>query len=243
MSLDEHWLRTRGMRTNGLLTLWPLAHALHGLCTHGRLAFVLLALFALGACAAPERALPRLTDADYPGLLRSPLRLGPDVLWQQRVTAEWRDGGQRSFDAALQKQADVLTVLGLSPTGAVGFAVLQRGVAIEVQNRSGEPWPFPARFVLLDVQRVYFPWLATDGVARPDGVYTGTVEGEQVVEVVRAGRLQERRFTRLDGRPAGVLRIEYTWDRADWLAPTRAQLDNAWFGYRLTLETQHETRL
>lgn len=205
--------------------------------------WLLLVLGLAAACASPPARLPSLLDRDYPGLLRTPSALGSDVLWQQRVTARWGDGDERGFDAALQKQADVLTLLALSPTGSVGFAVLLRGEEIEVQNRGGEALPFPARFVLLDVQRVYFPWLSDDGGARPDGVYTGTMGDEQIEEVVREGRLRERRFTRLDGHPAGTIRIEYTWGQDGWLGPTRASLENGWFGYRLTLETLRETRL
>jgi hypothetical protein len=97
--------------------------------------------------------------------------------------------------------------------------------------------------MLLDVQRVYFPWLAEDAATRGDGEYAGVVGEERVVESVRGGRLVERRFTRVDGRPAGTIAVRYEWGRDDWHGPSRAVLENGWFGYGLAIDTLAETRL
>jgi hypothetical protein len=194
----------------------------------------------LAACASEPRA-PRFTEADYPGLLRPPSALGADVLWQQRVTASWGDERGHSFDVAVQKLGDTLTLVGLSPLGSTGFVVELRGSTISHQSPSGEELPFPPRFLLLDVERVFFPWLP-DGAAA-DGERAAEVGGERVVEQVQGGRVVERRFTRLDGRPRGTIVVRYGWEEGDGAAPAQAELDNGWFGYRLSIRTLQETRL
>lgn len=192
----------------------------------------------LAACGTTPR---RVVDADYPGVLRAPGALGTDVLWQQRVTACWGDGEQRGFDAAIQAQGEVLTVLGLSPVGAVGFVIRWNGHEVTFQNDSGMDMPFSPRFVLLDVQRVFLPWLPTAAVA--DGERSGVVDGERVTETWAGGRLQTRRFERLDAVPAGAITVAYRWGDGVELAPVFAELRNDWFGYRMLVDTFREVRL
>jgi hypothetical protein len=210
-----------------------------------------IALLTLGAlltaCAAPPG--PRFTDADYPGTVLPASALPVDVLWQQRVTATWGEGSQRGFDAAIQKQGDLLTVLGLSPVGSVGFAFLVRGEQVELRNdtdKGGEAQidlPFPPRFVVLDVQRTFYPWF--EEAPPVEGERERTVDGERVREVWHGGRLAQRRFERIDAQPPGVITITYDWTDTDpsWLAPRHTLLDNGWFGYQLTVDTHAETRL
>lgn len=210
----------------------------HGRCCR-LLAGLALTLFAACRTAPPP---PRLADADYPGRLLPPTALSHDVLWQQRVTAHWGENEQRGFDAAVQKQGDTLSVLGLSPMGSVGFAIRLRGEAIDLQNQTDLEMPFPPRFVLLDVQRTFFPWLdAAPGSL--DGMRSAIVGDEQVTETWRDGRLQQRCFERIDGRPAGVITITYTWGTSGQLAPSHIDLDNGWLGYRLTIDTLVERLL
>jgi len=206
----------------------------------GRAGTIVAAGLCLLACASRPARPPSLHDADYPGLLRPASALGADVLWQQRVTASWGDDS-RSFDVALQKQDDTLTLIGLSPLGTTGFVVELADGAIRQQLPPGEELPFPPRFLLLDVERVFFPWLQ-DGAAA-DGERAAEVGGERVVEQVQGGRVVERRFTRLDGRPRGTIVVRYGWEEGDGAAPAHAELDNGWFGYRLSIRTLQETRL
>ena len=194
----------------------------------------------VAACASEPRA-PRFTEADYPGLLRPPSALGADVLWQQRVTATWGDERGRSFDVAVQKRGDTLTLIGLSPLGSTGFVVELRGDAITHHAPAGEELPFPPRFLLLDVERVFFPWLAAEPAS--DGERAAVVGEERVVEQVQGGRVRERRFTRLDGRPRGTIVVRYDWSEGDGAAASQAELDNGWFGYRLSIRTLQETPL
>ena len=199
-------------------------------------------LMAAGACGSVRQQ--ALTEADYPGVLRDPAVLGRDVIWRQRVRADWGDGQHRSFKGVVQKQGDRLTVLGLSPSDSVGFAVVLHDGDIAVQNHTGQELPFPPRFILIDVQRALFPWLPEPS-SRDDGVHESVIDAERVVETWRDGRLVERRFTRVDGQPAGDIVVRYAWGHDDqdrmWMVPMRIALDNEWCGYRLTIDTLDET--
>jgi len=204
-------------------------------------AATLFTLLLAAGCAAPHT---RGWDGrDYPGELRRAEAFTPDGLWRQRVTAFWGEGEERGFDAALQVTDRTLTVLGLSPMGSMGFAIVLRDGEVEIRNETSETLAIPPRFVLLDVQRCFYPWLAASEAFALDGEYEGEVDGEQVVERRAGGRLRERVFRRLDGDPEGEIRVTYEWDREDWHVPTRVELDNGWFGYRLRVETHEETLL
>lgn len=200
---------------------------------------MIAASLAWTACASTRE--PEPAPPDYPGVLRSADALGADVLWQQTVTARWH-GDEQSFDAALQARNGRLDVLGLSPMGQVGFALAWDGRELATNLAAGLELPIPPRFVMLDVQRAFFPWGPVD-LTRADGETMCEVEGERVRELVRDGRVVRRTFERLDGRPAGVIAVELEWGNAQWLAPTRAVLDNGWLGYRLEITTHAETRL
>lgn len=190
----------------------------------------------------PSSSSPASADAPpsdpalgYPGWLRSPAVLGHDFLWQQHVSITY-DEHTRSFDAALQKQGDTLTLVGLGPMGTPGFVITLQGDTISFENNTREELPFSPRYILLDVQRTFFPYLAA-------GQSTGTIEGETITEVHVDGRLSQRRFHRQSNEPQGEIVVDYEgWvDGAD--APRKATLHNGWFGYRLTVETVSQQRL
>lgn len=180
-------------------------------------------------------------EGAYPGELRPASVLGADVVWRQSVDATWAEGTE-GFDAAVQIQRDTLLVLALSPIGQPGFILRLTGTDIAIENPSGMDFPIPARFVLLDVQRVFFPWFPSAEYLA-DGERSTEQFGERVTERWRDGRLVERRFARLDGVPAGEIRVTYTWGQDDWMAPTRAVLENGWSGYQLEIRTYEETIL
>jgi hypothetical protein len=198
------------------------------------------------ACRTPEPASPPETGPAapnaYPGVLRPPDAMGPDVQWRQRVTAEWTEhgGGRESFEAVLSKADAELLLLGLSPMGQPGFILRLEDGEIEFENKATRELPFPPRYIVLDVQRVFFPWL--DGDPPRDGDRGGEVHGERVTERWEGGRLVQRRFERADGQPPGEIRVDYSgWeDGAD--APRRAVLANGWFGYTLTIDTFDQQR-
>ena len=76
-----------------------------------------------------------------------------------------------------------------------------------------------------------------------NGVVVTVRHGERITELFVAGRLAERSFARTSGEPAGVVHIYYEWSDAAWALLDRAVLNNHWFGYRLTITTNRETRI
>jgi hypothetical protein len=194
-----------------------------------------LLLFALGGCCTTPR-IEATPPAPFVGELLDAEALPQQVLWRQRVTAFWGESESQGFDAVVQRVDDSLTLLGLSPTGAMGFAIVLKGGEVELTNNMPQELPFAASNVLLDVQRAFYPWLAK-------GVLEGELNGEQITERWSHGKLQERTFTRLDGELQGELTIRYEWGDSKWTTPRLVKLDNGWFGYRLEIETQDETLL
>ena len=203
----------------------------------GLVVAVLLAL----ACHGCTVSRPTIKESDYPGELRHPSSLGTEVLWQQKLTARWGEGQERSFDSVLQVRSGKQIVLGLSPMGAVGFSIQWDGTSVSFRNDSGMEMPFPPRFVLLDTHRVYMDWLG--GAAPANGSRHGVVGEEMISEEWKDGRLQMRRFVRQDNNPAGAIVVRYVWSDSYAKAPARAELDNGWFGYRMIIETAGEQLL
>ncbi|MEE9385777.1 MAG: DUF3261 domain-containing protein [Nannocystaceae bacterium] len=56
-----------------------------------------------------------------------------DFMWRQRVTARWEEGC-RGFDAVLQEQGSVLTLLGLPPMGTAAFVIVLGGEQLSFHN-------------------------------------------------------------------------------------------------------------
>lgn len=124
--------------------------------------------------------------------------------------------------------------------GSVGFSIQQSAAGIDVVNNMPKQMVIPPRFILLDVQRAFFPW--SDAAAQ-DGERSQQKNDELITETWRAGKLQTRTFARLDQQPKGTITISYEWGKPDWVLPTRTILDNGWFGYELTIVTHSETRI
>ena len=203
----------------------------------------ILPLANAGCRSAPSSL---FTEGDYPGTLRPPSALTTEAVWQQQVVATWSgpDGGEqtRGFGAAVQRRGDSLTVVGLSPMGSVGFSIELSPAGVAIKNNIPDQMVLPPRFILLDVQRAFYPWIEAER-AESSGERVIERDGERVEERWQEGRLTERSFTRIAGDLGGVIRIRYEWGRDDWALPTQATLDNGWFGYRLQIVTHNETRI
>jgi hypothetical protein len=203
---------------------------------------VLSALLCFGCAAAPEAGRTATTARSVePAALLPPSAFPYDFQWRQRVTARWPTG-EHSFDAVLQRSAGDLLLVGLSPLGLPGFVLRLRPTgAIEVENRSGRDLPFEPRYVLADVERVFFPWL---GDAPQAGGERVAQRGDsRIVERYEHGQLMARRFERQTRQ--GLERVDIAYERtsAGADAPRRAVLENALLGYTLTIETLEQTRL
>lgn len=200
-------------------------------------------LFLLASSCGPPR--PTGPPPEYPGTLaapselRSPGGLGEAFALEHRVRSD-SPAGTHEFRAVLQKLGDTIVIVGFGPHGGRGFTLTQRGEEIEFDSRLPEELPFPPRFMLLDVHRVWFRGLSGP---LPDGEHRDEIDGEEVVERWENGRLMERTFRRLDGEPEGVIRVEYEGGLGGEEPPSVVRFDNGWFGYRLTITTLSHQRI
>jgi hypothetical protein len=201
-------------------------------------------LVLLWACATPPPAAsPEMTA--YQGPLFDPAQAPADFLDRQKVVATYGDVS-RSFDAVLQKRGDELTLLGLTPFGTRAFVLTQKGADVSFQTFVGDTVPFPPRYMLIDVQRVFF---APAGLAGPapdgDGTRQVTRDGEVVTEAWHAGRLVQRTFVRSDSRPPGAISVDYEGGgmAQDGTPPRLVVFTNGWYGYRLDITTVSHQRL
>jgi hypothetical protein len=200
---------------------------------------LLLLCYACGGPQLPAAANGRPRSEPAPLLPVSAFE--HDVQWRQRVTAAWPTGSH-GFDAVLQKREGELLLLGLSPLGLPGFSLrLHEDGAIDVENRTGRALPFEPRYVIADVERVFFPWLPEPPPRA--GERSGSVLGMTVHERYENGRLAARSFERQTR--AGLERVEITY--SGWQegsdAPAHAILHNLALDYRLTIDTLEQARL
>ena len=190
----------------------------------------LIALVPLVACQPPP--VTALPEEIHPSSLRPPSDFGPDVMLRQRVTASWQ-GREESFDAVLQKQGGRLVLLGLSELG-VGFSLVFEHGQITLDNRTGRELPFPPSFILMDVQRVFFPWCGDERTAafRRCKAADGTFE---IAESWKGDDLSSRSFHWADEPSRVVIQYDPAWPGSR--VPRRAVLVSERFGYTLTIET------
>jgi hypothetical protein len=200
--------------------------------------FILAATLACGCGAV--RPTPTAQAPEYPGVLTPPPLQGGDFLRSQKLVARY-GGRTTSFSAILQKQAGTLTLIGLTPFGSKAFVIEQVGVTVKFTSYLPGDLPFPPRYVLFDVHRVYFGGLG--GAPLPDGEHVAERDGERIREVWKGGRLFERAFTRLAADPPGVMVISYQGGMVPGTSPARIEIDNGWVGYQLSIATVSEERL
>jgi len=197
--------------------------------------WISVALFGT-SCGSALRKPTMGSNESYPGILVDTSSIAPDFFWQQRVTAHYQDR-TISFAAVVQLHKGKLTMVILSPTGHRAYTLIQKGRQISFIQSIDRELPFSPRNILIDLHRIFFRSIAP----RPssDGVHSARQDGEQIVEVYKNGKLQERRYKRLDSRPEGWIRIRYNGGMVDHVPPPRIDFVNGWYGYRLTIKTLH----
>lgn len=208
-----------------------------------RLTALIALLTFVTACASTQR-----TDAKpavEPASLLPSTTLAYDFFWRQRVSARWPTG-HHDFDAVLQKRRGELTLVGMSPLGLPGFVFrLRADGQIDIENRSDRELPFEARYVLVDVERVFFPWF-DDGIQPPPTTgERSTQHGDShVVERYTQGKLMVREFERATSKGPERVKVSYQHTaQSQQDAPKRAVLENSLLRYTLTIETLEQSRL
>lgn len=204
---------------------------------------------AIAAAACAPRAAPPPSERPYSGPLVDPATAPHDFLDRQRITATYGERTAR-FDAVLQKRGPELTILALTPFGSRAFVLHQVRSEVSFQSFVPQSMPFPPKYILIDVQRVYFAWAdpSADAGASPDlEARDRRVErdGEIETEHWEGGTLRRRTFRRADGAPPGEIAIDYEVPgmSADGTPPAHVTFVNGWYGYRLDIATVSHQRL
>jgi Protein of unknown function (DUF3261) len=105
----------------------------------------------------------------------------------------------------------------------------------------GRELPFEPSYVLADVERVFFPWFdAPPSDAERSGEFGALTLAERYGS---DGALVERTFTRTGDAAAGAVHVSYEAAPGAGDAAPRVVLDNAWYRYRLEIETFEQSRL
>lgn len=197
-------------------------------------------LLAMAICACATTGASRGPRRVDPGALTDPASTDFDVMMRQRVTVTLPDR-ELHFDAVLQKRGRELTMLGLTPFGTRAFVIQQAGLEVTFTPTQRVELPFPARFMMLDAQRVFF----RDGgpAPAPDGDREVTRDGEVMRETWLGGRLMRRVYRRASGEPPGEVVVEYEGGMRGRVAPRVVRYRNGFVGYSLTIVTLEQRRL
>ncbi len=188
------------------------------------------------ACASPRPAAP---PREYPGSLVDSREIAGEFMMRQRVEAHY-PGRTMGFDAVLQRRDGELTLLGLTPFGTRAFVLTQRGRALDFSTALPLELPFPPRYMLMDIHRVFFITLGP--APAQDGERVETRDGEEIRETWRGGRLLRRSYRRLDGQPPGLIEVDYGEGMINRSPPRVIRFTNGWYGYRLEITTlAHQT--
>jgi hypothetical protein len=206
------------------------------------LAFVLV--LGAGACATARAGRQTFrtdeTPDGYSGVLHDPREWPDNFTVRQSIAISGKREGRTvegQLDAVMQKQDDTLVIVALGPMNSRAFTLTQRGRTVEfVPSAAGPELPFPPRYILVDVHRVFFyPPLPGAG----QGVVRGRRDGEEVEERWEGGELRSRRFTRPGSGLTGAVRVEYgPGCRVERCHPDSVTLRNEWFGYTLAITNQ-----
>jgi hypothetical protein len=209
----------------------PLAPSIRGRASSAAL------LLSFTACSA---AAPRPAVHPDPGTLHAPGEYPGSFLDRQTIAATYA-GRSAKFDAVLQKQGNDLLLLGMTPFGSRAFALKQSGLEVSYESfiPQVDQLPFPPRYILLDVHRVFFGGIPTDGQPLADGPHEAPPrDGELLTEYWQDRRLKQRRYRSTTVPSAGEIVIDYdSGMQPGGPPPPHIAFVNGWFGYRLDITT------
>ena len=196
------------------------------------------------ACASTQKAPAFDPNTVAKGLVNI-AQVPWDFEWRQKIEAEYpspKTPGVRetaSFEAVLQKQGNVLTMVGLTPMGTRAFVARQQGTTVSAEGHERSALPFPPAFVFLDVNRSLFVGIGTTALS--DGWHTQQSHGAQIKDLWKQGLLVQREL--FDAPLDTKIRIYYDPGYKGGNAPAKITLHNLRLGYRLTITTLESSPL
>jgi hypothetical protein len=207
--------------------------------------FLFLSVFTTACAAAkPSHPTPPALEAvNFVDMATVPW----NFVWRQAITAQFRrpiPGAkleEASFEAVLQKQGRVLTMVGLTAFGTRAFVAHQEGAVVKLDEGQSSQLPFPPEFIFLDVNRCFFAALSQTSLA--DGSHEQTWTTETISDTWKDGRLVQRVLRESPGRSKEPITIRYTKGFAQGSAPQEVELVNERFGYRLKITTLESENL
>lgn len=193
----------------------------------------------------PERAALDLETVQRLNRLLPADALPGEFLIQQTVTIRWLapDGpGEATFEAALQRTEDKLLLVGFGPMQRVGFELWLEDGGVRFENRTGREMPFRPEDIIADVQRVFYPWLASETTCQTCERKGARLDLE-FEERFRDDLLAERVFWLRNRRELGATRLAYSGERLFGVIPKQCEVTNEWFGYTLSIDSQRFERI
>jgi hypothetical protein len=172
--------------------------------------------------------------------LTDPTRIGEDFTWRQKLHARYGED-EFDFEAVIEKSGNTLRVLFLTPYGTRALLLEQLGQKVSTRYFVSQRLPFPARYILGDIHRVFFRGFAPEKPT--DGAHTHEQGGERFEDTWRRGVIIARTVTpdkgaRKGAEPASAaVTIRYTPGYRPGLAPGRVHLDNQRHGYEIAIDT------
>ena len=203
---------------------------------------VALAVFSMTGCSKPatQAALePVPAGAELETIVLLPIdRRMQDFTMRQKIVGEF-EGRSIRFEAVVQKKADRLQILGLTPFGTKAFVLRQRGQSYVFESFLPGELPFPPAYILEDFHRCFLwdsvlPW----GKQGQEGESVAQVRGEWVRESWHAGRLRSRQFVKGESRALPpMIEVRYEGGMKGGSPPAEVTLRHQKRGYTLHIET------
>ncbi len=220
---------------------WPRNGAMRKLT-----AGLVVASLTFVSCGPPRQRAPEPPQpirGAPPDTLVDPRHISPDFLWRQRLHATYGDDSFK-FDAVVEKSEATLRVLFLTPYGTRALLLEQVGTQVRTEYFVSQRLPFPARYILGDIHRVFFRGFADPPPAA--GTHEQRLGREVFRDTWRDGALVSR-VVSLAPEPEGShdatgpeprrISIGYSPGFRLGSPPARVRLDNEWYGYEIEIET------
>jgi len=173
--------------------------------------------------------------------LPSPARSQADFFLRQEILAR-HEGRSVTFQAALEKQDDVLRLVALTPYGSPAFMIEQSGDEVRFNEYVSLDVPFDPMNMLVAVHRVLFEGSGV-GARLSDGVHRFESATDSVVETWVDGGVVSRVFLDADSTTE-LARIEFQGarDSASVTSPVVILRDRA-HKYELEIKTVEQRLL